>query len=68
MKTSAPYLGEHARRRARGAVSVCLLTLDVFSLHLENKLSQELLLEMGPFTKSTFRDDTAKHDRTANTG
>lgn len=33
----------------------------LFSLHLKNKLSQVLLLEMGPFAKSTFRGQTHQH-------
>lgn len=30
--------------------------LALFSLHLKNKLGQELLLELGPFAKSTFKE------------
>lgn len=49
------HLWQHGRWRARGTILVRAPALLVFLLHPKNQLSQELLLEMGPFTKSTFR-------------
>lgn len=48
------HLWQHRQWRARGTILVRAYALLVFSVHLKNQLSQELLLEMGPFAKSTL--------------
>lgn len=52
------YLGQTGQRCAGGTILIIsLVRLALLSLDLKDELSQVLLLETGPFSKSTLMDD-----------